>query len=288
MKNVIVPVDFSPLSLKGIDYALVLAGKYKAEIQLVHVLQESNVEYKSEFEKEKLDVQHKFEEILEKYARKASGIKISTIIKQGKIHQEVVEQADAFDDSVVVISTHGGSGFEELFIGSNAFKMVSSTTRPVFTLRGEKVPGRIRKIVLPIDVTNETREKVPFTAKLASLFGAEIHVVTVTSAEVEDITKKIEQYAISVDNYLKNLKVKCVRDSLFGSNLTDITIDYATSVNADLIAIMSEQEKSISNLLLGNYAHQMVNKSVIPVLVISNRHIGIVTESFKTEGMYYE
>ena len=226
--------------------------------------------------------------VLEKYAQKASGIKISTIIKQGKIHQEVVEQADALDDSVIVISTHGGSGFEELFIGSNAFKTVSSTTRPIFTLRGEKVPGRIRKIVLPIDVTNETREKVPFTAKLASLFGAEIHVVTVTSAEVEDITKKIEQYAVSVENYLKSMNVKCVRDSLFGSNLTDITIDYATSVNADLISIMSEQEKSISNLLLGNYAHQMVNKSVIPVLVISNRHIGIVTESFKTEGIYYE
>ena len=62
MKNVIVPVDFSPLSLKGIDFALVLAGKYEAEIQLVHVLQDSNVEYKSEFEKETLDVQHKFED----------------------------------------------------------------------------------------------------------------------------------------------------------------------------------------------------------------------------------
>ena len=288
MKNVIVPVDFSELSLKGLDLALVIAKKYDAEVQLVHVLQETRIEFKSEAENQSRDAEHRLKEIVKTYNNTFPDIKISSIIKQGKIHKEVAGQAESYDDAVIVMSTHGGSGFEELFIGSNAYKIVSSTSRPVFTLRGEKVPERFRKIVLPIDVTSETREKVPFTAMLASLFGSEVHVVTVTSAEVEDINQKIELYAGQVEHYLRNSKVKCVRNSLYGSNLTDITLEYARSVNADLISIMSDQEKSISNLLIGNYAHQMINKSDIPVLVISNRHIGIVTESFKTEGIYYE
>ncbi|HYW94208.1 MAG TPA: universal stress protein [Bacteroidales bacterium] len=288
MKTIIVPVDFSDLSLRGLDFAIILAKKHDASIQLVNVLEETRIEYKSDTEKEKRKAGEKFEEVLNQYAGRAEGIEISHIVKQGKVQNEVVEQAESFDDAVIVTSTHGGSGFEELFIGSNAYKIVSSTSRPVFTLRGDMVPHRLKKIVLPIDSTSETREKVPFTAQLASRFGAEVHLVTVTSAQVEDIVKKLDLYANQVQNYLKNMKVKCVKDSLYGDNLTDITIDYARSVGADLISIMSEQEKSISNLLLGNYAHQMINKSTIPVLVISNRHIGIITESFKTEGIYYE
>ncbi len=274
--------------MKGLDLALVIAKKYDAEVQLVHVLQETRIEFKSEAENQSRDAGHRLKEIVKTYNSTFPDINISSIVKQGKIHKEVVGQAESYDDSVIVMSTHGGSGFEELFIGSNAYKIVSSTSRPVFTVRGEKVPERFRKIVLPIDVTSETREKAPFTARLAALFGSEVHVVTVTSAEVEDINQKIELYATQVEHYLRNLKVKCVRNSLYGSNLTDITLEYARSVNADLISIMSDQEKSISNLLLGNYAHQMINKSEFPVLVISNRHIGIVTESFKTEGIYYE
>ncbi len=288
MKNIIVPLDFSELSLKGLDLAIILAAKYKAGIQVVHVLKDSGNEYKSDSDKETREVNERLAELTSRYSSGSGGIRITSIVKHGKVHQQVVDQADAYDDAIIVMSTHGGSGFEQLFIGSNAFKIISSTTRPVISLRGEKVPGTIRKIILPLDVTNETREKVPFTAALAVLFKAEVHVVTVTSAQVEDINRKIENYASQVEHYLKNLDVKCVRKSLYGGNLTDITIEYANSVEADLISIMSEQEKSIGNILLGNYAQQMVNKSEIPVLVISNRHIGIVTESFKTEGIYYE
>jgi hypothetical protein len=50
---------------------------------------------------------------------------------------------------------------------------------------------------------------------------------------------------------------------------------------------MTEQEKSIKNILLGSYAYQMINKSNIPVLSIPNRQIGVLTESFKTLGMDY-
>ena len=288
MKHVIVPIDFSDLSLRGLDFSLLLAKNYEVDIQLVYVQQEVKGEYESELEREQRSVSQKFDAIINDYSKKNPQIKIQGIIKQGKIHEEVVEQADAMDDSVIVTSTHGGSGFEELFVGSNAYKIVSSTTRPVFTLRGDNVPSQLERIILPIDATNETREKVPFTADLASKFDAEVHVVTVTSAEVEDIQRKIDQYAEQVRKYLIARDIKCVRDALYGPNITDITIEYANKVKADLIAIMSEQEKSIQNLLLGNYAHQMINKSKIPVLIISNKHIGIVTESFKTEGIYYE
>ena len=50
--------------------------------------------------------------------------------------------------------------------------------------------------------------------------------------------------------------------------ITDATIEYALKVDANLISIMTEQEKTTKNLWLGAYAQQMVNHSPIPVMSI--------------------
>jgi hypothetical protein len=65
-----------------------------------------------------------------------------------------------------------------------------------------------------------------------------------------------------------------------GSNLTDLILEYSVSVNANLISIMTEQKRSVSNLLLGTYAHQMINKAHIPVLSIPTYHLGNYAEDF--------
>jgi len=57
-------------------------------------------------------------------------------------------------------------------------------------------------------------------------------------------------------------------------------------VNADLISIMTEQEQSLSNILLGSYAHQMINKAFIPVLSFPTYQLSLSTEGFRTTGQF--
>ena len=202
----------------------------------------------------------------------------------GRIHQEVANQANSYKDSVISLCTHGASGFEELFIGSNANKIIDLTERPVLTIRKGVVPDTIKRIVLPIDMIFETRQKIPITTAIAELFGAEIHVVTVSMTQDKSITERLETLALQVNNYMKSKNVKNVVQNLNGNNITDITIDYAKQVNADLISIITEQEFAFANIIKGSFAHQMVNKSEIPVLNITSRHITTVEESFYTFG----
>jgi hypothetical protein len=75
-------------------------------------------------------------------------------------------------------------------------------------------------------------------------------------------------------------------EHLNGGNLTDLTLDYSRSINADLISIMTEQEKSASNLLLGNFAHQMINKAFIPVLSFPNFHLRVTEEDIWSLGAF--
>mgnify|MGYP000974535028 CR=1 FL=1 len=62
-------------------------------------------------------------------------------------------------------------------------------------------------------------------------------------------------------------------ETIEADNITNATIKYAQKVNASLIAIMTEQETTASNILLGPYAQQMVNHSPIPVLSIQPKEI---------------
>jgi nucleotide-binding universal stress UspA family protein len=78
---------------------------------------------------------------------------------------------------------------------------------------------------------------------------------------------------MSVEKLLDKRQVKYTTAFIEAENTTLSTIEYANEVNADLIVIMTEQEKTLSNIFLGPYAQQMVNQSHIPVLTISVRQI---------------
>ena len=287
MKTIIVPLDFSDESLTGLNLALMLAKKPGANIQLVNVIGKNTGDNKELIEKENQLAKMKFEEILQKCREKGNiNCALNYTIKEGKVFKEIADLADKFDDVLTVLSTHGASGFEELFIGGNAYKITSHSRNPVITVRRSKISSNIDQIVLPLDITFQTREKVPYTVELAKIFSSKIHLLTIRLSNLNSIEKKLHQYAEQVASYLETHKIPYTVEHLHGDNLTDLTLDYSQSVDADLISIMTEQEKSASNLLLGNFAHQMINKAFIPVLLFPNYHLRISAEDIWSLGAF--
>lgn len=287
MKHIIVPIDFSKESLNGLRLAIIFANQLKTNIQMVYVQRAVSEMGRIGLEEEHKTAIQNFEKLIAEYSSKLNdGQELSYIVKKGKIYREVVNQAEAFEDTIIICSTHGASGFEEFFIGSNALKIVSATENPVVTIRHGSVPHDIKKIVMPIDITADTRQKVPITAEIAKAFGAEVHVVSVSSIQTDDIVAKLNAYSKQVCDYLKSSEVNFKTASLTGDNITEVTIEYALDINADLISIMTEQSKAISNFVLGSYAQQMLSKSPIPVLSITPQELFILG-SFITQGKPY-
>ncbi|HEC44647.1 MAG TPA: universal stress protein [Bacteroides sp.] len=283
MNNIIIPVDFSKDSLKGIDLALLFASKADTNIRLVYVQKKSS-DYNSpgHFEEEKQWATKKFKEILDKYEPKIkNNSTLKYIIKSGKIYKEIVGQVESHTEGFVVTSTHGGSGFEEFFMGSNAFKIISATEKPVITTSTGHVPKDIKKIVLPIDVTIDTRQKVPFTATLAKLFDAQVHIITVSTSKGKRITDRLAAYSKQAAGYLKSQGISYKTKSLYGDNIIDLIVVYSDSVEADLITIMKEQSKTLN--FMSNLTHQLLNRAKMPVITLSNRETHIKT-GFRTFG----
>jgi nucleotide-binding universal stress UspA family protein len=285
IKNFIVPIDFSEDSLKGLELAVLFSKKTYSNIQMVYVQKKTAEHFPSRIREEYNQAKEKIEKIVLVNAEKlGNNSKLRYIIKKGpKVYEELVNQAESYKDSIITSSTHGASGFEEFFIGSNAFKIISATTRPVITIRKGKVPENIGKIILPIDTMVETRQKVVMTSEIAELFGAEVHVIEVSSTKNSKILKRLAAYSKQVTGYLRGRGLIVKTDSIVGNNVADLTVEYAQNVNADMISIITEQGSSITNLILGNHAQQILNKSVIPVLNITPKEMHL-KGTFSTQG----
>ena len=149
-------------------------------------------------------------------------------------------------------------------------KIMAATDQPVFTLRRAPVPTDIKKIVLPIKMHRDTRQKAPIAADLAELFGAELHVIAVSTSKNKRDLERLKSYAKQVTNYFNARKLKCVSKTLVGDSLPNLTCNYAEAVDAELIIMMSSAIDKW-NVFLGSYAQQMVNKTSIPLLSITPR-----------------
>jgi nucleotide-binding universal stress UspA family protein len=283
MNNIVVPIDFSKESHKGIELALLFSEKQQTDIRLVYVQKKSS-DYNSpgHFEEEKQWATNQFKKLIAAYEPMLKNdSQLKFIIKSGKIYKEIVGQVESHTQGMVAASTHGASGFEEFFMGSNAFKIISATEKPVLTTRTGNIPKQISKIVMPLDVTIDTRQKVPVTAELAKLFGAEVHIITVSTSRGKRVTDRLKAYAKQSAGYLKAHNISYKTKSLIGDNIVDLISVYADSIEADVITIMKEQSKSLT--FMGNATHQLLNRATIPVLTVSNKETHIVT-GFSTFG----
>jgi nucleotide-binding universal stress UspA family protein len=277
MKTIVVAIDFSKGSIYALRYAINIANYIEANIQMVWVDKTASMKpvYLNNKDNYLLDIVNNFEELINKYRKKLSNGKIDYKIRKGKVYTEVVNQAKYSDAVMIIAGTHGTSGFEEFWIGSNAYKIVASSYCPVLTIRyGYCFLEPAGKILLPIDDTIDTRQKVPFTTDLAKAFGAEIGVLSLYESSVKEEKAIVDKYSKQAVDYINKNYVKVSLDSIMcKGSVPETVIEYAKNKEFDLISIMTEQELNPSDLFLGSSAQRVVNHSPIPVLSIHAKEI---------------
>jgi len=273
MKLILVPIDFSADSINALEHGILFANIIKADLRMIHV--NANKDFKAPSFFKDLDdfngksVEDYFKLIKYRHQRKLHK-NLDYVIKQGNISEEIIQQAEKDKVGFIIMGTHGLSDSDSHWMGSNAYKVVSNSFCPVLTIRNGFIRKTVTKIVLPIDASKNTRRKLTTTAKIAKVYDAEIHVIGVTETGMKDILQKVESWVKQSVEYLNKSKIKNKSLMVQGSDITAMTIDYAKSINADLISIMTEQGEDAVSLLLSPYAQQMVNNSPIPVLTIRN------------------
>jgi len=276
MGKIISAIDFSDCSINAFLHALSIANRCKCDILLVWVGKPAGQKNKFEnsMEDSSIEVRKQFEKMVAKYQPQLPESRILFKIRKGKVYKEIAAEAKSSKSMLVVAGTHGASGFDEFWIGSNANRIVSACDCPVITIRGGiDIKKPLHRIIVPIDSTLETRQKATFTGFLARMHDAEVIILKLYSSKVQAIRQNVDLYASQVARYFEQEQIRHRIDFRETTNLADTMIAYALEQEANLISIMTDQETTTSNLWMGPYAQQVVNHSPIPVLSIHSREL---------------
>jgi nucleotide-binding universal stress UspA family protein len=134
LKTILVPVDFSNCSDKALHYAVPFARQFGAEITLLHV-----IEYSREFPEvimANTGEIHHAEEELEDLLRSVNGtVACRAILRVGKPAAEIVAAAAQSGADLILLSTHGRSGYAHVILGSTTERVVRNAPCPVLVVR---------------------------------------------------------------------------------------------------------------------------------------------------------
>ena len=251
--SILVPIDSTEQTIIALSQSYNLARLTNSKIVLLSV-DEGNPPF----------VQKKLDQ-LAKEASAKSGQPVETMIRKGNVYEEINKVADVLNPIFVMIGLTSKISLSKL-IGENAFKMVRESKHPVITIRGKVHRDGCKTILLPVDLTKETREKVTKAIDLAKLFNAEIRVISILTQKDEEAENKLISYSNQVWKYIKDEGVRCTIKTLRGSDVPQMILDYGHEVEADLILVMSKAELSVKEFFIGTVAQRIINESDIPVL----------------------
>lgn len=267
MKSIIVGTDFSEGSYAALELAVDVANRMQCDILLVWVRREKML-----FTGEQLDMltnlaKDKLKALCDRYAPKMTAGRIHSRIINGKVSAAIAEVAKRELAPLIIIGTNGASGFEKYVIGSQAARIVQDSPCPVLTMRqGFDFHKRLERIVVPLRVNANSRQKVPPAASMAKIFGSEVHILGLLDLKEEE--SALRTYINQSTDFLEREGVPYHFEIRTYSTYSDTVLNYADEIKADLVIINTEQDRVISQFFLGTNAQQIVHKSQIPVLCI--------------------
>ena len=278
--RILVPIDFSAQSLIALGQSYNLARITKAEITILFVSEKSSFFKSGTSEERNKPIQKKLDKIASDIY-KEEKIEVDTMIAEGKVYEEIVDVAKKIRAKFILMGTNETGALKQ-FIGSNTLRVVREAPCPVITIKGAVHRQGCKNIVLPLDLTQETKEKVARAAEFAKYFNSSVRVVSLIDSEDEFIINKFLRQLNQVKEFIKEQGVDCTAETITGDNVHLAIINYAKKVKADLIMIMTQQERNLTELFVGSSAQQIINSSDIPVLSIRPSGKRYTTISSKT------
>lgn len=245
--NILVPIDFSEASHIALGQSYNLAKHTNSTIVLLHVNDGSEK-----------DPQAKLGKLAEEVLAK-SGLAATIMIEKGNVYKQIIKTAEKIKANFIV------TGYSPTGV---VMKLVKNSPCPLITIKGTNHRNGCENIVLPLDLTKETRQKVVKAIEIAKFFKSTIRVISVRLIEDRKHENKLIAYSHQVQRYIKSKFVPCTIKTLEGTDIAKLVIDYAHEENADLIMIMSQQELSLKELFVGTTAQKIVRLSDVPVLSI--------------------
>jgi nucleotide-binding universal stress UspA family protein len=295
--RILCPIDFSDFSRRALDYAVGIARWYDAAVTALHV-QPINVPPAAlapgaPVVAEPIVMSTVDRELLREELRafvdaeRADGVAIDVELREGPVWREIVATAESLPAHLLVVGTHGRSGFERLLLGSVTEKLLRTAPCPVLTVPRAAsdavpiAPGLFKRILCPTDFSPGAAHALAWALSIAQEADAELLLLHVFE---EPTVTDLEAFPRSrLAAYRQEYEEWCtarLRDAVppaarAGCTVRELTatgaahrqiVDLASERACDLIVMGVGGHRGIGDRLFGSTTQHIVRAATCPVL----------------------
>ncbi|WP_328515262.1 universal stress protein [Aquimarina aquimarini] len=272
IKNILVPTDFSRQAESALKVAAQIAKRNDSKIFLLHILElpihltdlmsSGSPAPAPEAVFFMKQAHKKFEEVLQQDYLQDIEV-IETVSFEDVMHG-IINSSTKNNVDIIIMGSHGSTGFEELFIGSNAEKIVRTSKKPVLVIKEDCDIFEINDFVYATNFDDEDKPCLQAAYEFSKSINAKLHLVWINTANGFKTTHETEEKmnkmtsSLSIQNHTLNI-------------YNDITVEkgilnFANSINAGMIGISTHGRKGISHFINGSLGEDVVNHAKRPVL----------------------
>lgn len=274
MKTIIVPTDFSPISINAVNFAADMAIAIKANILLLNVYNIA-VGYSAEMPLMFISVDElkqtscsQLEELKAKILHVHFGkLEVTTEVRMGNIVDELEELCTTIQPFAVVMGAKGKTGIEKIVFGSTTLTAIRHLTWPVICVPPGKEYGKgIKKIGFACDFRQVVEiTPVQLIKQMVKEFNAELHILNVDYKEKHFRPETPEQ-SFLLHNLLKDINP--YYHFINNADIEDGINEFAETNNLDLVIAVPKKHKLLEGIFKPSSTHQLVFQSHVPVMCV--------------------
>lgn len=278
MKKILVPTDFSPNSMRAIDYAVKMAKENDATVYLAHTIDvpDMNQEFMpppdgSYNMKEKDEALKKLEN-LRRSIEDTEQLLVNTHLYHGNVTDNILKAAEEHDADIIIMGTLGITGLADKIFGTHTASVISHSDTPVLAIPLEYEWNRPSRLLLAINHFDEGTDILFPVFDIAAIFDAEVRVAVFTdedtagSADYMEHARNIVEAGKQLKEVYKGISV--IPQHISGHQFMETMNEYIDSNQVDLLAMTTHKRSLVSSIFKRSVTRKMSYQSKVPVLAI--------------------
>lgn len=275
LKQILVVVDFSDKSRQVLDSIIPMANELKCDIHLLYIVQPTVLPFtinshqiiavKSDqiawATSRMMALQGEYIPLMEK------GRFIYSHVAEGGMERTIRTFTMKHEIDLAILTYRRRFAWSKWLNRININRLTKKIQCPILNIPESTSIHHIRNIVLPVTNVLPLR-KIMFASYLAQYHDARIHLVALKDnqegEESKDNSYLYKSYQLLRDN--TDLAIEC--HPVNGENIANTTLQYAESVNADLIVVQPGKEAELPGILNSIFSRFLFSASRIPVMAV--------------------
>jgi nucleotide-binding universal stress UspA family protein len=298
-RSLLVPLDGSTFGEQALPFALSIARRAGAAVQLVHVhvplaslYFESMPTFDSALDARTREQENAYLETMVKHLAGISTVPVTAKLLEGPVADAVHEHALATSTDLVVLTTHGRGRLSRFWLGSVADELVRRLPMPLFLLRPQETPPALatepvlRQMLIPLDGSAFAEQILAPATVLGRLMQVEYTLLRVVQPAMlvgydpsgfglgGMATPSLEQAQREAATYLAGVAERLRGQSLQVQTCVTISphpavaiLDAAREGKVGLIALETHGHRGLTRMVLGSIADKLLRGAVTPVLI---------------------